>query len=80
MKISLYRLFDLISLSSSFLLTYTAIFIIQYYTIGLIPLLSKSVILDKFYLRDIIFMLSSAFITFKFVKFNTPYREYLSKR
>lgn len=78
MKIYVLKILDSLSLISSYLLCLSFIFILQYFTIGLLPLINNIIIFNSFYLKDIIFLIISVYISTKYFKFNTPYRNHLS--
>lgn len=74
-----YKILDLISTIACFSLAFSSIFLIQYWTIGLIPPLNEVVLFNKFYLKELLFVFTSIYIVSKYVGVSTPYRKYLSK-
>lgn len=74
----MYKTLHAISYLSSSLISFCLVFLIQNYTIGFIPQL-RNITIGYFYLKDIIFIISSIIIVYKYVDIKTPYKEYLSK-
>ncbi|MGK0467173.1 hypothetical protein [Clostridium sp.] len=79
MRKSIYSTLHFISISSSYLLVFSLIFIAQYFTIGLIPPLKHTIVFEKFYLKDFLFILTSTIILLVYVKTDSPYSKYISK-
>lgn len=74
----MYKTLHSISYLSSYLISFCLVFFIQNYTLGIIPQL-KNITFGYFYLKDIIFIISSLIIVYKYVDIKTPYKKYLSK-
>ncbi len=79
MRLFAYRILDFISTIACFMVAFSLLFIVQYWTIGLIPPLNKIIIFNKIYLKEVLFTITSLFVVINFVKVQTPYRKYLSK-
>jgi len=54
---------------NSFILVVVILYLIQNYTIGLIPFTKRYTIEDKVYWKDIVFILSSILIAAKYFRF-----------
>jgi hypothetical protein len=77
---TLYRIFHYISCLASWVLIFAILFLLQEYTIGLIPGFNQIVVLNTFYLHELLFLITSIFIIIKFVKVNSPWSKYLKDR
>ena len=75
-KMVVYKILDLISTIACFSLAFSIIFILQYWTIGLIPPLNKTIVINQFYLKEILFIFTSIYIVSKYVEVSTPYRKH----
>ena len=75
-KMVAYKILDLISTMACFSLAFSIIFILQYWTIGLIPPLNKAIVINQFYLKEILFIFTSIYIVSKYVEVSTPYRKH----
>ncbi len=64
---------NIISIIASFVVVFTTLFVVQEYTIGLLPIFKRRMIFNKFYLKEFIFSLTSLLLILLFVEFIKPY-------
>ncbi len=74
-----FKILNFLSLASFFIFIFSFLFIVQYFTIGLIPPLRNIVILNKFYLKEVVFIITSIYITINHFNIKSPYTDYLIK-
>lgn len=73
----LYKFLDTLSYFSCFLIVFSLLFILQKYSIGLIPGITEITIFGKLYLYELVFSVNSLIIILKYFKFSSPYQNYL---
>jgi hypothetical protein len=66
------KIIDRIKIINMYILIFSLLFILQKYTIGLIPQFKSITFFGKFYLYEIIFALNTVFIIKFFVKVDLP--------
>ncbi len=74
----LYKFLHILSKLACYTIAFCITFLIQFYTIGLIPSF-KNITVGNLYLKDIFFILISLIIVIKFVSVSTPYEKYIGK-
>lgn len=73
------NLLNILSKLGSILVVFSMLFILQYISIGQIPIINNIVIFNKFYLCDILFVIFSLILTLKYTTVHSPYESFLSK-
>ncbi len=75
----LITILHLVSLINGYVLSFITLFIIQSYILANLLNLKSILILDKFYLYEILSISSSLFFVYKYVSIETPYKKYLNR-
>jgi len=76
---TIYSLLHIISKYSIYICIFSVLFILQKYTIGLIPVFRDLTVFNKLYLHEIIFIITSFIATVKYFKASSPYAKKLGK-
>ncbi|MFI5359606.1 MAG: hypothetical protein GX336_01135 [Halanaerobiaceae bacterium] len=76
---AIYSLLHVISKYSIYAGIFSILFLLQKYTIGLIPVFRDLTIFNKLYLHEIIFIITSLIITVRYFKASSPYEKKLEK-
>lgn len=79
MKKLIIRLLNLISITSSYIVAFCLIYLLQKYTIGMIPLIKNTILFNKFYLYEILFTITTIIIIIKYITVYSPYKKYMNK-
>jgi len=68
------KLLDKVRIINMYMLIFTLLFILQKYTIGLIPHIEQITLFNKFYFYEILFAFNAVIFIRLFVKVGTPKR------
>lgn len=74
----IYHFLHYLSKMASYFLIFSVLFLLQKFTLGYIPVFKEIVLLNKFYLHEILFILSSLIITIRYFKVSSPYKTKLN--
>lgn len=66
------KLLDRIRVINMYILIFSSLFILQKYTIGLIPRMKEIILFNEFYLYEIIFAINAAIFIKLFIKIGIP--------
>lgn len=69
------KILDRIAICNMYILLFSLLFILQKYTLGLIPHLKEIILFNRFYFYEIFFAINSVLIIKLFFKIEAPNRE-----